>query len=194
MIIGLTGQTGAGKSTVCTFLRQMSFCIIDCDKVAREVTEKGSVVLQKLAASFGSDIILPDGSLNRRLLASRAFSSKDKTELLNKITHPEILNAIKTKISASTYENIVLDAPTLFESGADKLCDRIIAVLCDENKRKDRIVARDNLSLEQADVRLFAAKSNEFFTERADAVIFNDGTLTELENNTKNALNQIGVV
>ncbi|MBQ8869688.1 MAG: dephospho-CoA kinase [Oscillospiraceae bacterium] len=194
MIIGLTGQTGAGKSTVCKLLRQMSFLVIDCDKVAREVTEKGSPLLSRLAEAFGNDIISADGILDRRLLASRAFSSKDKTELLNKITHPEILNAIKTKISASTCENIVLDAPTLFESGADKLCDRIISVLCDENKRKDRIVARDNLSAEQADVRLSAAKSNEFFTERADAVIYNDGTLSELEKNLKTALNQIGVV
>ncbi len=194
MIIGLTGQTGAGKSTVCDFLRQMSFCIIDCDKVAREVTEKGSPLLEKLAAAFGNDIISADGILDRRLLAARAFSSKEKTELLNKITHPEILNAIKTKIFASTREYIVLDAPTLFESGADKLCDRIIAVLCDENKRKDRIVARDNLSSEQADVRLSAAKCNEFFIEQADAVIFNDGTFSELEMNLKTALNQIGVV
>ena len=194
MIIGLTGQTGAGKSTVCEFLRQMSFCVIDCDKVAREVTEKGSLFLSKLAAAFGNDIILADGSLNRRLLASLAFSSKDKTELLNKITHPEILSAIKQKIEGSSCEITVLDAPTLFESGADKLCDRIIAVLCDENKRKARIITRDNLSGEQADVRLSAAKSNEFFTERADAVIFNDGTLSELEINLKNALNQIGVV
>ncbi len=194
MIIGLTGQTGAGKSTVSDFLRQMSFLVIDCDKVAREVTEKGSPLLSKLAEAFGNDIILEDGSLDRRLLAARAFSSKDKTELLNKITHPEILNAIKLKIEASSCENIVLDAPTLFESGADKLCDRIIAVLCAENKRKQRIVARDNLSCEQADVRLSAAKSNEFFTERADAVIFNNGTLSELEMNLKTALNQIGVV
>lgn len=194
MIIGLTGQTGAGKSTVCEFLRQMSFCVIDCDKVAREVTEKGSLLLSKLAAAFGNDIILADGSLNRRLLASLAFSSKDKTELLNKITHPEILSAIKQKIEGSSCEITVLDAPTLFESGADKLCDRIIAVLCDENKRKARIITRDNLSGEQADVRLSAAKSNEFFIERADAVIFNDGTLSELEINLKNALNQIGVV
>lgn len=194
MIIGLTGQTGAGKSTVCEFLRQMSFCVIDCDKVAREVTEKGSPLLNKLADAFGSDIILEDGSLNRRLLASRAFSSEQKTELLNKITHPEILSAIKQKIEGSPCEIKVLDAPTLFESGADKLCDRIIAVLCDENKRKDRIVARDNLSCEQADARLSRAKSNEFFIERADAVVYNDGTLDELENNIKAALNQIGVV
>ena len=194
MIIGLTGQTGAGKSTVCEFLRQMSFCVIDCDKVAREVTEKGSPLLNKLADAFGSDIILEDGSLNRRLLASRAFSSEQKTELLNKITHPEILSAIKQKIEGSPCEIKVLDAPTLFESGADKLCDRIIAVLCDENKRKDRIVARDNLSCEQVDARLSRAKSNEFFIERADAVVYNDGTLDELENNIKAALNQIGVV
>ncbi len=194
MIIGLTGQTGVGKSTVCAFLSKMPFCIIDCDKVSREVTEKGSALLLKLAAAFGSDIVSNDGTLNRRLLAERAFETPQKTELLNSITHPAILDAVKIKIAASDFENIILDAPTLFESGADKLCDRIIAVLCDENKRKKRIVSRDNLSLEQAELRLSRAKSNEFFTERADCVIYNDGTIKELEKNVLDALNQIGVV
>ena len=194
MIIGLTGQTGAGKSTVCDFLKSMPFCIIDCDKVAREVTEKGSPLLVKLAEVFGKDIILDDGSLDRRLLASQAFETPEKTELLNSITHPAILDAIKAKISASNYENIILDAPTLFESSADNLCDRIIAVLCDENKRKERIISRDNLSLSQAELRLSRAKSNEFFTERADAVIYNDGALDELYKKVEKALNQIGVV
>ncbi len=194
MIIGLTGQTGAGKSTVCVFLSKMPFCIIDCDKVAREVTEKGSETLLKLADAFGKDIITKDGSLDRALLASRAFETPEQTQLLNSITHPAILDDIKAKIAASNCENIILDAPTLFESGADKLCDRIIAVLCDENKRKDRIISRDNLSLEQADLRLSRAKSNEFFAERADCVIYNDGTLDELFRNVTQALNQIGVV
>ena len=194
MIIGLTGQTGAGKSTVCAYLSSMPFCIIDCDKVAREVTEKGSPVLDRLAAAFGKDIILEDGSLDRALLASRAFETSEKTELLNDITHPAILDAVKAKIVSATCQNVILDAPTLFESGADKLCDRIIAVLCDENKRKDRIISRDNLSLEQAKKRLMRAKSNEFFTERADAVIYNDGTPDELYKNVEKALNQIGVV
>ena len=194
MIIGLTGQTGAGKSTVCAYLSSMPFCIIDCDKVAREVTEKGSPVLDKLAAAFGKDIILEDGSLDRALLASRAFETSEKTELLNGITHPAILDAVKAKIAFATCQNVILDAPTLFESGADKLCDRIIAVLCDENKRKDRIISRDNLSLEQAKKRLMRAKSNKFFTERADAVVYNDGTPDELYKNVEKALNQIGVV
>ena len=194
MIIGLTGQTGAGKSTVCSFLSKMPFFIIDCDKVAREVTEKGSALLDRLAFAFGNDIILEDGNLDRRLLASRAFETSQKTELLNSITHPAIMDAIKTKIASATCENVILDAPTLFESGADKLCDRIIAVLCDENKRKDRIISRDNLSSQQANLRLNRAKSNEFFTERADCVVYNDGTLEELYENTLNALNQIGVV
>lgn len=194
MIIGLTGQTGAGKSTVCAYLSSMPFRIIDCDKIAREVTEKGSSVLDKLAAAFGKDIILEDGSLDRALLASRAFETSEKTELLNDITHPAILDAVKAKIASATCQNVILDAPTLFESGADKLCDRIIAVLCDENKRKDRIISRDNLSLEQAKKRLMRAKSNEFFTERADAVVYNDGTPDELYKNVEKALNQIGVV
>ena len=194
MIIGLTGQTGAGKSTVCSFLSKKNFCIIDCDKVSREVTDKGSPIILKLADAFGSDIVLEDGSLNRKLLAERAFCEKSKTELLNSITHPEIINAIKNRISECKGENIVLDAPTLFESGADKLCDKVIAVLADVTSRKNRIIQRDLLSCYQAEVRLSAQKDNSFFESRADAVLYNNGTIYELEEKTLNALKEMGAV
>lgn len=194
MIIGLTGQTGAGKSTVCAFIKEKAIAVIDCDMVSREVTEKGSSVLKKLAEAFGADVLFEDGSLNRRLLAEKAFSSKEKTQLLNSITHPEILKAIKEKINEHSSENILLDAPTLFESGADKLCDKIIAVVADENLRKSRITARDNLTEKQVSLRLSAQKDDKFYIEKADAVIINNGGTSELKNNTEKALQKIGVI
>ncbi|MBE6788129.1 MAG: dephospho-CoA kinase [Ruminococcaceae bacterium] len=194
MIIGLTGQTGAGKSTVCAFLKEKAIAVIDCDKVSREVTEKGSALLKKLADAFGADVLFKDGSLNRKCLAEKAFSSKEKTRLLNSITHPEILKAIKEKINELDAQNILLDAPTLFESGADKLCDKIIAVVADENLRKSRITARDNLTEKQVSLRLSAQKDDKFYIEKADAVIINNGGTSELKNNTEKALQKIGVI
>lgn len=194
MIIGLTGQTGAGKSTVCQFLEQKDVVIIDCDKVAREVTEKGSYVLVELAKAFGEDILLGDGSLNRRELACRAFKSQEKTELLNSITHPAITAAIKEKIAQYPNKTIILDAPTLIESGVFRLCDKIIAVVADKAVRKERILARDNISNEEAERRMSAQKDDAFYAEYADGLIYNNGSKQEAEEKTQQIFKEIGVL
>lgn len=194
MIIGLTGQTGAGKSTVCEFLKKRSFHIIDCDKVAREVTEKGSPLLKTLAENFGEDILFDDGSLNRRLLAEKAFCSEEKTKLLNSLTHPEITRKIEQKIKESQSEFVVLDAPTLIESGAYKMCQKIISVVADEKLRKQRIIARDNLTLSQAEIRIKAQKDDAFYAGYSDCVIYNNADEKSLLEKVKRALCEIGVV
>ena len=193
MIIGLTGQSGAGKSTVSQFLKESGLFVIDCDKVSRDLNKKGSDLNKKLSDAFGKDIISENGELNRALLAKKAFSGKENTELLNSITHPEIISAIKGIIENSNEQNIVLDAPTLFESGSDKLCDKIICVVANEKTRKERIAARDNISLEQINARLSAQKEDSFYINRADAVIHNDSDKKTLKTSTNNALKQIGV-
>lgn len=193
MIIGLTGQTGAGKSTVCEFFSKKGFSVIDCDKVAREVTQKGNPVLLKLAECFGDDILSDDGNLNRRLLANRAFASEEKTKLLNSITHPEIYKAIQNKIKNTTNDIIVLDAPTLFESGANKLCDKVVAVIAPSEIRKERIMKRDLISEEQAKLRMSAQKNDEFYIEKSDAVVENNCSHRELTVQIEQALNSIGV-
>ncbi len=194
MIIGLTGQTGAGKSTVSRFLEQKGIAIVDCDKVAREVTEKGSPLLSRLAETFGEDIILSDGSLDRRALAARAFENPQKTEALNSITHPAILSAIKNKIAEYTDKIMVLDAPTLIESGAHMLCDKIVAVVADESVRKERILSRDNISQKEAEKRMSAQKDDSFYVRYADALICNNGTETELVHRAEQVFNEIGVL
>ena len=193
MIIGLTGQTGAGKSTVCDFFVKKGFAVIDCDKVAREVTEKGSTVLLKLAECFGSDILSDDGSLNRRLLANRAFESEEKTKLLNSITHPAIFALLQNKINNIANDIIVLDAPTLFESGANSLCDKVIAVIAPSEIRKERIMKRDSLDETQATLRMSAQKDDVFYIRKSDTVIKNNGSHSELIMRIEQALNYIGV-
>lgn len=194
MIIGLTGQTGAGKSTVCELLREKGLLVIDCDKVARSVTEKGSKTLSLLAKAFGNDIILEDGSLNRRELASRAFQNAEKTALLNSITHPAITDAINKVIAEHKDENIILDAPTLIESGAYKLCDKIVSVLASADVRKERIMARDNLTLSEAEKRMSAQKNDEFYKEYSDAVIFNNSDKTKTLISAEQIFTEIGVL
>ncbi len=181
-VIGLTGPTGAGKSTVAQALRERGIPVLDCDIAAREVTEKGSPVLQELADAFGQDILLPDGTLDRRRLGSRAFADKDQTKLLNRITHPAILKVIKNRLAefAQAGNTIaVLDAPTLFEAGADALCDFTVCVIAGEEIRLHRIMERDEISEEQVRLRMSAQKPEEYYVRKCNFSIVNvDETLT----------------
>ena len=176
-IIGLTGPTGAGKSTVRVIAENLGFYTVDCDKEARFVTNEDEV-LNALAEAFGEDISV-NGELDRKLLAVRAFSSKEKTEALNKIVLPAVCRRIEALIKGK--KNVLLDAPTLFESGIDRICNVTVGVLASEGCRRERITKRDNLSKENADVRLSAAKPDEFFKERCDYIIENNGCIAELK-------------
>lgn len=181
-IIGLTGPTGSGKSTVAKYFSDLGVQIIDCDLVAREVTEIGSPLLPLLAETFGDEILADDGSLIRKKLAKNAFSSKEKTEKLNSIMLPFIANRIKEILdvfATDGVECVMLDAPTLFESGLDSICDSVLAVLCDRETRKKRIIERDNLTEEQAVIRLSASKPDSFYTEKTRHIVVNDGEMAK---------------
>ncbi|MBQ1370252.1 MAG: dephospho-CoA kinase, partial [Clostridia bacterium] len=135
IVIGLTGQTGAGKTTVADGLRHFGYQVIKADEIARLVTEKGSPVLQELAAVFGQDILKEDGTLDRALLAERAFATPEETKLLNGVTHPEILRLINKKINGAFfdgYEGVILDASQLFESGLNERCTLVVSVVAPE--------------------------------------------------------------
>lgn len=194
-IIGLTGPSGSGKSTVAIEAENLGFSVIDCDKLARKVTEKGSDTLAVLAKNFGEDIFFSDGTLDRKKLASRAFLSAEKTELLNGIMLPTIAKLVEKEIDYLTTSGekfVILDAPTLFESGLHRVCDSVIAVLCPEEKRRTRIVARDNLTEEQANARLAAARLDEFYRDRADIIIMNDGNVDELRDKARSTFEALG--
>lgn len=190
-IIGLTGQTGAGKSTVAKILEENGLFIINADSVAREVVEKGEPTLTKLANSFGDDILNSDGILNRKLLASRAFSSRENTDLLNSITHPAITERIRLKISQA-FENgekaVVIDAPQLFESGENEMCDIIVTVAAPLEIRLHRIMNRDGVTEDEAHLRINAQLSEEYYINNSDIVIRNFPPY-ELKNETEKLLN-----
>lgn len=188
LFVGLTGQSGAGKSTVAAYFSKFEDCaVIDADYVAREAVKKGSTCLKMLAQKFGYDIIEKDGSLNRRLLAERAFSTPENTAALNDITHPWIIE--RTKILAEMHKQndkriIIFDAPQLFESGGDALCQRIIAVTAAEEVRMARLLARDGLTAEELKARMKSQHDESFFRERADEIIDGAGTREQTERQT----------
>lgn len=183
VIVGLTGQTGAGKSTVASLLYGYGFAVVDADQTARSVTEKGSPVLKELAQFFGADILNGDGSLDRARLAARAFSSQEGTELLDSITHPEIVRRMLAQAEEAFlegYEAAILDASQLFEAGLDSRCGLIISVVAPDRRRLARIMERDGIDAEAAKKRMQAQHDREFFEENADYVIHNTGTLEDL--------------
>lgn len=177
--VGLTGPTGAGKSAASAAALKMGVKVIDCDLIARDAVKKGSKGLCALISVFGDDILLSDGQLNRARLAEKAFSSDENTALLNNTILPFISELVRQQMDC---DKILLDAPTLFESGLDSVCDCTIAVLADEKVRLKRIIARDNLTLNEAKRRISAGKSDNFFIKNADYVIYNNADGKEFIN------------
>lgn len=170
-VVGLTGPTGAGKSSVTQVAESMGFKVVNCDILSRVAVQKGKDGLVALTNAFGSDILNADGTLNRKALAQKAFSSEENTELLNKTLLPYITKLVCEEI---TGELVMLDAPTLFESGANTLCNEIIAVISDEKTRMARIMQRDNIDEEAAILRIKAGKPDQFYIEKTNNIVYND--------------------
>lgn len=177
IVFGLTGKTGAGKSTVAALLENLGFLIIDGDKVAREITQGQSEVVKKLSEAFGNQILLDDGTLNRRALAKIAFSSEENTKLLNSITHTAIDNIFKARLAEGEKEGFkyaLIDAAALLESPSIKLCNKLIVVHATTETRLQRILSRDNISLDEAMRRINAQKDDNYYLDKADFVFFNE--------------------
>ena len=181
--IGLTGPTGSGKSLVAALWAERGAAIIDADQIAREVTEPGSPCLAALTEAFSPDILRKDGSLDRKALANLAFADPAATKTLTEITHPPILALCRARAEAAAADGvpfIVFDAPLLFESGLAADCDLTVAVLADKEIRLSRIRERDSLTESEARLRMQTQPDDEYYTKRADRVLYNGGDIDEL--------------
>jgi dephospho-CoA kinase len=185
MIIGLTGGIGSGKSTVAEVLSEYGYRIVDADKISREVTQKGSPALLELAEVFGSDIILDDGSLDRRLLRERAFSEEGGTEALQRIVTDRIIDITKERLKG----NCVLDAPTLLENGLQDLVDIVVVVTARKETRIKRVMTRDGVSRKQVLAVMDKQMTDREKVKFADIVIKNNGTKEELKRTVTDLIN-----
>lgn len=190
VIIGITGGSGAGKTTVSDILRRNGVAVIDADIVAREVVERGKPALSEIAAEFDG-VILPSGELDRKKLGSIVFSDRKKLEKLNKITHKYITARIYKLIDECEGKCCAVDGAALFESGIDSECDYMCAVTADREVRIRRITARDGLSDEQAKKRIDSQMSDEEYAQKCDFIIRNNGSLSDTENDVMCCLNKI---
>lgn len=178
VIYGLTGQTGAGKSTVAELLKQKGYMIIDGDIIARKVTEN-TEVLEALATEFGDDILDNDGKLIRRKLAERAFATEYKRQQLNKITHPMITRLMLNEIRAGftpDKKGVIIDAAAIFDCELPKYCTKMIVVTADAAIRTERIMKRDGIDAKAAATRINAQKNAQYYIDKADLVIRNNGS------------------
>lgn len=190
MIIGITGSSGSGKSTVCSILqKKYNAKIIDADKIAKQLSQNNKEYLADIVNQFGKEIILENGMLNRPKLADIIYNNEEKRELLNKCTFKYIKAEIQKEIGK--YKDIiVIDAPLLFEAGLEKSCDRTIAVISDNKELQiKRIMQRDNIERKIAIDRLNAQKQNEFYIKNCDYVIKNNGDIEDLNNQVDTIFN-----
>lgn len=195
IVVGITGATGSGKSTITKYLERKGCYIIDADELGRKVLDKGSICLKQVCIKFGDDILNTDGTLNRQLLAKKAFSNKDNTQTLNNITHPYIFMEILKKIDniRETKENsiIILDAAVLLESKMDILCDYVISIIAPVNVRLERIMKRDNITKENAKMRINVQNNDKFYTDKSDFVINGNDEIGKIYKKADDILKQI---
>ena len=183
-VLGLTGPSGAGKSSLAAYLVQKGIPVLDADRHARRATAPGSPALPALAAAFSPEVLCPDGSLNRKELARRAFAGREQTDRLNAILHPVILRLMDEELAARKAEGhplIVLDAPQLYEAGANAVCDGVVALLAPAELRLARIMARDGIGEEEARQRMSAGLPDDFFRKRGAYILVNDGDEAALQ-------------
>ena len=187
MLVGLCGRSGSGKGYVADMFRERGIPSVDTDAVYRLMTsaaDKPSECMKELVKEFGPTVMNGDNSLNRAEMRTLVFGGdREALMALNRITHKHILK--KTEEEAARHYSlgrpvVLVDAPVLFESGFDRKCAKVIAVVADEETVIERIMMRDGIGREAAEARLGTQKSVDELRERADYVIENSGNDDEL--------------
>ena len=181
MVIGITGSSGAGKSTICEVLEiKYNVKVINADKIAKKLSKKGTNYINDIVAKFGTDILDKEGELKRRKLAEIIYNNEAKRQELNDCTFKYIKEEIKKEIK-NDKKVYVIDAPLLFECELNEICDKIIGVISRKELQLDRIVARDNIDYESAEKRLRAQEDNKFYIRNCDRIIENNNDLAYIE-------------
>jgi dephospho-CoA kinase len=196
LVIGLTGGIASGKSTVSNMLKEMDITVIDADVEARLAVEKGEPAYRQILAEFGDEIVLPSGDIDRQKLGSIIFHNAEKRQLLNNIVHPEVRRRMNNQVEAARVRGeqvIILDIPLLFESKLTHMVEKTILVHVDRDIQLKRLMDRNDLSLEDAEARI---KSQMPLSEKvalADAVINNNGSITETKKQVIEVLTGWGI-
>ena len=186
MIIGITGNSGTGKTSICKEIIKNStnktVSILDADKIAKELAAPGEVYFKQIVNMFGKEILNEDGTLNRIKLANIIFKDSKKREKLDEITYKYVGEETVRRIEITKSDIVIIDAPLLIESNLNKLCDVVISVIADKKIKLERICKREK----SANARLEAQKDDEFYIKNSNYVVINNNL--ELEEVSKDIL------
>ncbi|MDM5299044.1 dephospho-CoA kinase [Bacillus pumilus] len=193
LVIGLTGGIASGKSTVSHMIKEQGIRVIDADVIAKEVVVLGKPALHQIVQTFGEEVLLPNGELNRQQLGTIIFSDDEKRQQLNAIVHPEVRKEMLKQRDEEINQQdtfVVLDIPLLFESQLESLVDRIIVVYTTPELQLSRLMSRNGFSEEDALKRIRAQQSLEEKCKKADRVIENTKDLAYTKKQLQNILNE----
>lgn len=188
--LGLTGGIATGKSTVSQMFKDKNIPVVDTDKIARDLLEKGTDTYQEILSVFGKEILHTDQTINRKKLASIIFPNAQKREKLNSIVHPKVRDIVDEEIQkhiALSTKVIVIDVPLLFETQYDEIVDKTIVVYTTKKEQIKRLMTRDNIDKEYAQMKINAQMSLSDKVDRADYVVNNSYSIL----NTKKDFNKI---
>ncbi|MFP4597680.1 MAG: dephospho-CoA kinase [Persicimonas sp.] len=194
VIVGLTGGIASGKSTVAAMLEDLGTPVIDADQIAREVVEPGEPALEEIREAFGEEVIDEDGALDRPALGEVVFGDANARKRLEAITHPRIGQRMMERaneLREADHRWVVYDAALIVENGMHRWLDSLIVVAADPEVQLDRLLARDDISAEQAQSRIDSQMPLEDKITVADYVVDNNGTLEDTRRQVEDIHTQI---
>ena len=175
MIIGITGNSGSGKTSISKLLRkELEADIINADEIVKEMSMPQKVYYKEIVKAFGKEILLDNSEIDKPKLADIIFKSNEKKDVLNSLTFKYIVDEIKIRASSSKSKIVIIDAPLLIESKLNEICDIVISVIADEDVKLRRICKRDNIDEKNALNRINAQPENEFYIKNSNLAIINN--------------------
>lgn len=179
LVVGITGPTGAGKTSALRALEQLGGCVLDCDAVYHEMLRTDDGLRNAITSAFGS-VFTDDGQLDRQKLGTLVFGDAAQLDRLNAIIYTHLPRELERRMALSTAPIIGIDAINLVESGLSRLCDRTLAVIAPAEDRVRRIMARDGISEEYARLRVAAQKDDNFYRSHCTDVLVNTSATPEM--------------
>jgi len=179
MIIGITRNSGTGKTSICKTLgknkiNEVTPFVIDADKIVKKMSATGEEYYNQIVSIFGKEILQENQELNRAKLADIIFLDEEKRELLNQITYKYVAKEIEKQAQKSKSDFVIIDAPLLIESKLNEICDVVISIIADTEIKLKRIIERDDIDEDVAKARLNAQNQNELYIKKSDLVIVNN--------------------
>jgi len=178
--VALTGGIGCGKSTVCDIFSQYEIPVIDTDIISRKLVEPGQPALIEITEYFGTDILLTDGSLNRKALAKKIFNNDKNKQQLESILHPKIREAVQAQLDQLNVCYVIIAIPLLVETKQQNNYDRVLLIDCKVQQQLERTLSRDQRDLSEVQSILKSQASREQRIAAADDIIDNSGTINAL--------------